>query len=86
VDVANRGFAAGTWRHAPGRYDRLRLQLKYAPGSQTDFSRGDFSLQGKQNLPLRQVLTAVFDHSDPPLDRGKYVICKNDLRMKSKSL
>ena len=35
MDVAYRGLA-GTWRHAPGTNDRLRLQLKYGPDSQTD--------------------------------------------------
>jgi len=49
VDVPYRGLA-GAWRHAPGRYDRLRLQLKYELESQTDFP----PLQGHESSDFQQ--------------------------------
>jgi len=50
-----------TWGHAPGRYDRFRLQLKYAPDSQTDFSRGKFFRFRASNIHrCASFLTAVF--------------------------
>ena len=62
IEVRGRCVSWACWHVAPrpGRYDWLRLQLKYGPACHTDFSgRNIFLVARKADSKLRQLLTAA---------------------------